>query len=138
MGAWHLGLLPISRNPGQSWDRGGGGEAVAGPRDFWDALIDSDVRGTAHPEVWGLSAFSVQSAPGVTVDELARAGGFRNGQLSVVTRERLQRHGFDVVFPTPGKGVYHATIQVPCPLPLDVAALLSDLFTRRRNPFPVV
>lgn len=95
------------------------------------------IEGTAsHRLVAGLCGFSVQSAPGVTVEELARAGRFPHSQISVTTVELLHEHGFAVVFPTPGKGVYHATVRTPWPLSLATAMLLSNLFTQRRNPSP--
>jgi hypothetical protein len=84
-----------------------------------------------------LFGFSVQSAPGISVDELARAGLFPHLQISVTTLDILQRHGFDLVFPTPGGGMYHATVQILYPLPPDMASRLSGLFHQRRNPYPV-
>jgi hypothetical protein len=88
---------------------------------------------TPHPLVPGLSGFSVQSAPGVPVEELARAGRFPHPWISVTTVVIPRRHGFDLVFPTPGRGAYHATARASCPLPPDVAVLLSGLFVRRRT-----
>ena len=102
------------------------------------ARPDNLIAGTAaHRLVPGLTGFSVQSAPGLSVEELARGGEFRNGQISVKTVGALQRHGFEVVFPTPGRGGYHATVRAPDPLPPDIAALLSGLFVQYRNPHPV-
>jgi hypothetical protein len=93
------------------------------------------IAGTApHPLVPGLCGFSVQSAPGITVEELARAGRFPHPWISVTTVAVLARHGFDLAFPTPGKGAYHATVRVPCPLPMGTAVLLGGLFVRYRNP----
>jgi hypothetical protein len=89
---------------------------------------------TRHPLVPRLFGFSVQSAPGVLVDELARAGRFPHPWISVATVDVLRRHGFDLVFPTPGKGAYHAIVRALCPLPPDIAVLLSNLFVRCRNP----
>jgi hypothetical protein len=95
------------------------------------------IEGTAsHRLVKGLYGFSVQSAPGVAVEELALAGRFPHVQISVKTVELRQAHGFTVVFPTPGKGAYHATVRTPWPLSLANAMLLSSLFRRRRNPYP--
>jgi hypothetical protein len=82
-------------------------------------------------------ADAVQSSPGVPVDELARGGLFPHLRISVTALDALRRHGFDLVFPTRGGGVYHATVRVPYPLPPDVAARLSALFVPRRNPFPI-
>jgi hypothetical protein len=91
---------------------------------------------TPHREVPGLSGFSVPSAPGVSVDELANGAGFPHTWISMTTRDVRVRHGFDLVFPTPGKGAYHATVRTPCPLPPEIAILLSGLFTRHRNRYP--
>jgi hypothetical protein len=91
---------------------------------------------TPHRDIPGLTGFSVQSAPGLSVDELMRGAGFPHTWISVTTLDALQRHGFDLVFPTPGKGAYHATVRAPYPLSPDMAMLLSGLFTRRRNPYP--
>lgn len=92
---------------------------------------------TAHRLLPGLTGFSVQSAPGVSIDELARGGQFRNLQISVTTVSTLQRHGFEVVFPTPGRGAYHATVRAPDPLLPATALLLSGLFVQCPNPHPV-
>jgi hypothetical protein len=93
--------------------------------------------GTApHRLVAGLSGFSVQSAPGISIEELAQAGRFPHPWISVTTVATMRRHGFELMFPTPGKGAYHATVRAPCPLPVDSAMLLSSLFGRRRNPHP--
>ena len=90
-----------------------------------------------HRDIPGLSGFSVQSAPGISVNDLARAGGFPHLQISVTTPDTLRRHGFDLVFPTPGAGLYHATVRVQYPMPADVATQLSALFIQRPNPYPV-
>jgi hypothetical protein len=93
---------------------------------------------TAHSTpLPGLTGFSVQSSPGVSIDELARGGQFRNRQISVTTASALRRNGFELVFPTPGRGAYHATVRVADPLPQDTAALLSGLFVQCPNPHPV-
>lgn len=91
---------------------------------------------TAHRLIKGLHGFSVQSAPDLSVEELARGGRFPNARISVTTLELLHENGFVLVFPTLGRGAYHATVQTPWPLPLATAMLLSSLFTRRRNPYP--
>ncbi len=50
------------------------------------ATLQQLQRGIAeHACVLGLTGFSVQSAAGKTVDELATAGQFRNRQVSVTT-----------------------------------------------------
>jgi hypothetical protein len=99
-----------------------------------DSLI---VGSRPHRDVPGLFGFSVQSSPGVSIDELARAGLFPHLQISVTTLAMLRSAGFDLMFPTPGKGAYHATVRVRDPLRPDDAARLSGLFVRRRNPYPV-
>jgi len=38
-----------------------------------------------HRDIPDLTGFSVRSAPGVSVDELARGGWFRHGWISVTT-----------------------------------------------------
>ncbi len=100
------------------------------------ARPDLLVAGTRpHRDVPGLTGFSVQSAPGLSVEQLARAARFPHGWVSVTTLHTLRWHGFDLVFPTPGQGVYHATVLAPYPLSSEHASLLSSLFTRRRNPY---
>ena len=102
------------------------------------ARPDSLIIGTTpHRDIAGLTGFSVQSAPGVAVEELARGGLFPHGWISVTTLAVVQWYGFKLIFPTQGRGVYHATIEVPCPLPRDLASLLASLFIQRRNPHPV-
>jgi hypothetical protein len=68
--------------------------------------------------------------------ELARAGWFPHPWISVTTVVLPRRHRFDLVFPTPGEGAYHATVRAPCPLSPDIAVLLSGLFVRHHNPHP--
>ena len=76
--------------------------------------------------------FSVQSAPGVSVPELAKAGKFKNKKISVTTVKVLEELGARVV-DTPGKG-YHRTVVVPYPLTEVQAELLSRAFVRMPNP----
>jgi hypothetical protein len=103
----------------------------------WLARPGSLIVGTTpHRLVSGLTGVSVRSTQGVTVDELARAGQFPHPWISVTTVDVLEQHGFDLVFPAPGKGAYLATVRAPCPLTRGVAVLLSSLFIRRRNPIP--
>jgi hypothetical protein len=90
------------------------------------------------PDPPGLFGFSVQYQPGKTVQELAAAGRFRNAHISVTTAEELIAAGFSVgyavsIVQSPGTG-YHHTVQVPFPLPLDLAVALSAVFTPRSNP----
>lgn len=93
------------------------------------SLID---RSAEHIAVPGLYGFSVQSAPGLSVEQLARAGGFPNRQISVTTTAALAELGIAVV-PSPGAG-YHATAQVPNPFPPGLAAQISGIFRQQPNP----
>jgi hypothetical protein len=86
-----------------------------------------------HNKVAGLTGFSVQSAPGKTVEELAAAGDFKTyGQISVTTVRALMKIGVPVV-PSPGKG-YHNTAVTPLPLSETLAAMISAAFQPRPNP----
>ncbi len=99
------------------------------------ATPESLIRGTTQTP-FGLYGFSVQSAPGRTIDELARAGRFPNGTISVSTVDALRAVGA-IVTPSPGVG-YHATVVVPAPLSNAQAALISAAFaTGIPNPYPV-
>ena len=100
------------------------------------ATPNSLIAGSAeHSAVPGLYGFSVQSAPGLSVDDLAQAGAFPNRQISVTTTAELAGVGVTVV-PSPGAG-YHATAQVPNPLPADIASSISGVFRQQDNPFRV-
>jgi hypothetical protein len=84
--------------------------------------------------------FSIQSAPGISVEELARGGRFPNRQISVTTLQELRGAGVSVNFPTPrspGAGDHHGTVMVPSPPPPRVFEAIASLFTPRPNPFPV-
>jgi hypothetical protein len=83
----------------------------------------------------GITGFSVQSAPGKTIEELAAAGLFPNPQISVTTVCALNSVGVPVV-PTPGRG-YHNTAVTPMPLSNEQAAVISAVFTTRPNPAQV-
>ena len=90
------------------------------------------------PDPPGLFGFSVQYQPGKTIMELADAGQLRNAHISVTTAEALVAAGLLAGYPvrivqSPGIG-YHYTVQVPFPLPLDVAVALSAVFTQMPNP----
>jgi hypothetical protein len=72
------------------------------------------------------------------MQELAAAGRFRNAHISVTTAEELIAAGFSIeyvvsIVQSPGTGYQH-TVQVPFPLPLDLAVALSAVFTQRLNP----
>ena len=91
--------------------------------------------GTAiHTGVPGLEGFSVQSAPGMRVDQLAASGNFPNKQISVTTVEQLKSIGV-VVQTSPGQGM-HATVVVPVNAPDTVFVLISGQFVPRPNPAP--
>jgi hypothetical protein len=90
------------------------------------------------PDPPGLYGFSVQYQPGKTIEELTVAGKFRHAQISVTTEADLVAAGVSAgysvnIVKSPGGG-YHHTVQVPFPLPLDLAAALSAVFTQRPNP----
>ena len=90
------------------------------------------------PDTPGLYGFSVQYQPGKTVQELAVAGRFRNAQISVTTDAALVAAGVEAgyavsIVKSPGAG-YHYTVQVPFPLPVDLAVALSAMFRQRPNP----
>jgi hypothetical protein len=67
------------------------------------------------------------------VEELVRGGRFPHTWIGVTDLETFLLLGFNLVFPTPGKGAYHTTVRTPYPLSPDAAALLSSMFVRRRN-----
>jgi hypothetical protein len=80
--------------------------------------------------------FSVQTAPGVSVDQLARGGSFPNNQISVSTTNALQAiPGVTVNAPTPGFGTYHGTVNVPNPPPPGMFNAISGAFTQQPNPY---
>ena len=65
-------------------------------------------------------------------------GIFRNRQISVTTLRALRRHGFETVFPTPGRGAYHATVRVPDPLPPDIAELIARIGVGSEAEVPIL
>ena len=90
------------------------------------------------PDPPGLYGFSVQYQPGKTIQELTAAGKLRNAQISVTTGAALIAAGVSAGYPvhivkSPGVG-YHHTVQVPFPLPLELAGALSAIFTQMPNP----
>jgi hypothetical protein len=90
------------------------------------------------PDPPGLYGFSVQYQPGKSIQELAAAGRFRNTHISVTTDVTLIAAGVAAgyavsIVKSPGAG-YHHTVQVPFPLPLDLAVALSAVFTQQFNP----
>ncbi len=81
--------------------------------------------------------FSVQTAPGVSIDELARGGGIPNNQISVSTvGQLLQIPGVTVNAPTPGYGDYHGTVNLPYPPPPGIFDAIAAAFVRMPNPYP--
>lgn len=88
-----------------------------------------------HRGVPGLFGFSVQSAPGKTIEELAAAGQFRHGQISVTTVDALLAVGVPIV-KSPGTG-YHNTARTEYPLTDLKAKLISAVFKPRPNPAQV-
>ena len=98
-------------------------------------------RSSDHVGTPGLHGFSVQHEPGKTIYELAEAGQFPNAQVSVTTVEELiaaaASAGYTVrVVKSSGRG-YHRTVEVPKPLPDDLAQALSTTFSQLPNPAPV-
>jgi hypothetical protein len=90
------------------------------------------------PDPPGLYGFSVQYQRGKTIQELAVAGRFRNIHISVTTDVALVAAGVAAgyavsIVKSPGAG-YHHTVQVPFPLPLDLAVALSAVFIQQLNP----
>ncbi|MGB9114986.1 RHS repeat-associated core domain-containing protein [Bradyrhizobium sp.] len=82
--------------------------------------------------------FSVQTAPSVSISELARGGYFPNAQISVSTVQELQAiPGVTVNSPTPGFGDYHGTVNVPNPPPAGFFNVISGAFVPQPNPFQV-
>jgi RHS repeat-associated protein len=85
-----------------------------------------------HRAVPDITGFSVQSAPGMTIEELAAAGRFRNAQISVTTVGALLKVGIPVI-PTPGQG-FHNTAVTPMPLSNEQATAASSVFKQMPNP----
>lgn len=113
----------------------------------FDKLIEGYDEHKLAPGVFG---FSVQYAPGKTVEELARAGQFRNAQISYAYDTDLARAlnalGYDMrLLQTPGTGyhftlvvLYDVTGQMLDALPEDAARAISTTFQRRKNPYRIV
>jgi len=99
-----------------------------------------------HRGVPGLFGFSVQYAPGKTIDELAWAGNFPHPQISYATvgalRAALRSLGYAIrLVASPGQGYHHtfavlydATGNILRVLPQDAAIALSRTFRQRSNP----
>lgn len=118
-----------------------------------EAQVSSLIKGYArHRGVSGaLYGFSVQYAPGLgkTVEELAQAGQFPNGQISYALdgdlAAALAPLGYQIrLVASPGQGSHHtfavlldATGVMFQKLPQDAAIALSQTFRRRTNPYQV-
>jgi hypothetical protein len=87
--------------------------------------------GCGHHE--GIFGFSVQTWPGMSIDELAKAGDVPHSRLAVTTVRALRAAGCDVV-PTRGWG-RHATVQVPESWSVEDASKLVSLFEIMENPY---
>lgn len=82
----------------------------------------------------GLTGFSVTTARGMSVDQLAFAGRYPNGQISYSTTAALSAAGAPVVAtPQPGMPL-HGTVSVPVPLDPVTAAKISAAFKQKPNP----
>lgn len=101
-----------------------------------------------HRAVPGLYGFSVQYAPGKTIEELAQAARFPHPQISYATDDALWAmlqplHYSMRLVASPGTG-YHHTFAVLYDangillrsLPQDAAIALSKVFRQRKNPYP--
>jgi hypothetical protein len=82
--------------------------------------------------------FSVQTAPGLSVEAWARGGRFPNRQISVATVGALETAGPPVVGPTPGDGDHHGTVLVRVDATSETFEALSRCFSPWPNPFPVI
>lgn len=105
---------------------------VRGGKASADNLMEGSKEHKAHPGLWG---FSVQAAPGKNIDELAKAGQFKNGTISVTTVDRLAAIGIAVV-PSEGRG-YHSTAVTGENLSPERAAEISAAFDPIPNPHRV-
>lgn len=103
-----------------------------------------------HLGVPDLFGCSVQYQPGLTVDQLAAAGRFRNGQISyaidvdLIAAAEILGYDLDLVR-TPGGGYHHTMTarasvsgDVARQLPHDLAMILGDRFRQRANPARVL
>jgi hypothetical protein len=95
-------------------------------------FVDSPlVRGCRrHPD--GPYGFSVQTAPGLTVEQLATA--CRNKSVGYTTVGTIREMGYDVV--RTGHYFYHATVVVPEEWSTEAAEELTRLFLPAKNPAP--
>jgi len=91
--------------------------------------------GSTLTQVPGLAGFSVQSAPHIPLEQLIAEipNAWRYRFVSVGAASALANAGFELVWPTPGRGGYHATVRTPHKLSLHDAVRVSALFERRPN-----
>jgi hypothetical protein len=100
-----------------------------------------------HIGVTGLFGFSVQYQPGQSVNEIAKARRFPNGQISIAydvdLRAALAPLGYTMrIVRSPGRGYHHtfavlydATGQMLQSLPRDAADALAATFRQINNPY---
>jgi hypothetical protein len=81
-----------------------------------------------HPD--GPFGFSVQAAPGLTVEHLGRA--CRNNSVGFLTVGDIRRMGYEVI-PTQGEA-HHATVAVPRDWSREASEELASHFRPARNP----
>jgi hypothetical protein len=103
---------------------------VRGGRPPFDQPKPLHERCDEHPD--GYFGFSVQSAPGLSLDQLASA--LRNPIVGFTTVGQIRKIGYDVV-PTFGFG-WHATVVVPRDWTRADADQLAQLFQETRNTTP--
>lgn len=112
------------KKPDQYVVRGG----RATPQNLMDGSTSFPYKGKT------MSGFSVSSAPGVSVQDLAAAGNYKNGEISYTTTGKLEKLGVPVT-PTPtSNNALHATAGVNVPLDPAKAAAISAAFKRIPNP----
>lgn len=99
-----------------------------------------------HLGVPGLYGFSVQYQPGISWQELARAGRYPTAQVSIAEEEMprlaLRALGYDLrLVSSPGAGYHHTFVvlydttgAMLTQLPLQAADRLHDIFTQMPNP----
>jgi hypothetical protein len=100
-----------------------------------------------HAGAPGTFGLSVQYAPGSAWQDLAQAGRFSNGQVSIADEDALRAAlaplGYTMqLVPTPGRGFLHTLVvlydtsgQMLTSLPADAAYALAATFKQHPNPF---
>jgi hypothetical protein len=92
--------------------------------------------GRVDPPYSNLTGFSVVTAPGMSVEQLAIARSYPNTSISYSTTDALRSVGVKVVptpFPERGNPL-HATGVVQIPLDPALAAKISAMFRQMPNP----